>query len=90
VADYALEKPDLEASVGDLEFRLEDPVSMLSVDELFSDGKLMPLLLSSVKPSPNELFVFFVGDQKKKKKRKKACLISSESGQVSPESLLMA
>jgi hypothetical protein len=74
VADYALEKPDLEASVGDLEFRLEDPVAMLSVDELFSDGKLMPLLLSSVKPSPNELFVFFVGDQKKKKKEKKSVL----------------
>jgi hypothetical protein len=74
VADYALEKLDLEALVGDLEFSLEDPVAMLPVDELFSDGKLMPLLLSSVKPSPNELFVFFIEDQKKKKKEKKSVL----------------
>jgi hypothetical protein len=69
VADYASKKPDPEASVGDFEFRLEDPVAMLPVDELFSDGKLMPLLLSSVKPSPNELFV---GDQKNKKNKKRA------------------
>ena len=55
VADYASEKPDPEAPVGDFEFRLEDPVAMLPADELFSDGKLMPLLLSSVKPSLNEL-----------------------------------
>ncbi|KAL2556136.1 Uncharacterized protein Fot_00875 [Forsythia ovata] len=27
----------------DFEFRLEDPVTMLPADELFSDGKLMPL-----------------------------------------------
>jgi hypothetical protein len=42
---------------------------MLPTDELFSDGKLMPLLLLLVKPSLNELFVFFVRDQKKKKKK---------------------
>ena len=29
----------------------------------------MPLLLLLVKPSPNELFVFFVSDQKKREKK---------------------
>ncbi|GLT55304.1 hypothetical protein SLA2020_284410 [Shorea laevis] len=54
VAEYSSEKPDPEAPAGDFEFRLEDPVAMLPADELFSGGKLMPLLLSSVKPSLNE------------------------------------
>ncbi|XP_061344615.1 uncharacterized protein LOC133290535 isoform X3 [Gastrolobium bilobum] len=35
----------------DFEFRLEDPVAMLPADQLFSDGKLVPLHLSSLKPS---------------------------------------
>ncbi|XP_058208817.1 uncharacterized protein LOC131321864 [Rhododendron vialii] len=35
---------------GDFEFRLEDPVTMLPADELFSDGKLMPLHLSMIPP----------------------------------------
>lgn len=35
----------------DFEFRLEDPVNMLPADELFSDGKLVPLQLSSIRPS---------------------------------------
>ncbi|KAK8706424.1 hypothetical protein V6N13_049991 [Hibiscus sabdariffa] len=34
---------------GEFEFRLEDPVAMLPADELFSDGKLMPLHFSAVK-----------------------------------------
>lgn len=34
---------------GEFEFRLEDPVAMLPADELFSDGKLVPLHLSTVK-----------------------------------------
>lgn len=39
-------KPDLESSAaGDFEFRLDDPAVMLPADELFSDGKLMPLQL---------------------------------------------
>ncbi|KAF3441144.1 hypothetical protein FNV43_RR15055 [Rhamnella rubrinervis] len=42
---------DPEPSNGDFEFRLEDPVAMLPADKLFSDGKLVPLHLSSVKPS---------------------------------------
>ncbi|XP_043699570.1 uncharacterized protein LOC122650267 [Telopea speciosissima] len=48
------EKHDPEAygkDVGDFEFRLEDPVTMLPADELFSDGKLMPLQLTTVRPS---------------------------------------
>ncbi|XP_042483256.1 uncharacterized protein LOC122063623 [Macadamia integrifolia] len=35
----------------DFEFRLEDPVTMLPADELFSDGKLVPLQLTTVHPS---------------------------------------
>lgn len=34
----------------DFEFRLEDPVMMLPADELFSDGKLVPLQISAVRP----------------------------------------
>ncbi|XP_054814643.1 uncharacterized protein LOC129315118 [Prosopis cineraria] len=45
------DKPDPEPFAGDFEFRLEDPVAMLPADELFSDGKLVPLQLSVVKPS---------------------------------------
>ncbi|CAN8269402.1 unnamed protein product [Cochlearia groenlandica] len=36
-----------EDPVVDFEFLLEDPVAMLSADELFSDGKLVPLKLSA-------------------------------------------
>ncbi|KAF7822500.1 serine/arginine repetitive matrix-like protein [Senna tora] len=50
-ADHPSPKPDPEPSAADFEFRLEDPVAMLPADELFSDGKLVPLQLSSVKPS---------------------------------------
>ncbi|KAL2546131.1 hypothetical protein Fot_15364 [Forsythia ovata] len=35
----------------DFEFRLEDSVTMLPADELFSDGKLMPLQCSSIQKS---------------------------------------
>ncbi|KAK1325320.1 hypothetical protein QJS10_CPA01g00837 [Acorus calamus] len=45
------ELPDLEISTGkefvDFEFRLDDPVAMLPADELFSEGKLVPLQLAS-------------------------------------------
>ncbi|PPD81326.1 hypothetical protein GOBAR_DD21728 [Gossypium barbadense] len=41
------------AAGGDFEFRLEeDPVTMLPADELFSDGKLVPLHLSAPKHPP--------------------------------------
>ncbi|KAK4285734.1 hypothetical protein QN277_002390 [Acacia crassicarpa] len=58
ITEYSVEKPsdlpdnsDPEPLAGDFEFRLEDPVTMLPADELFSDGKLVPLQLSAVKPS---------------------------------------
>ncbi|GFP89633.1 hypothetical protein PHJA_001107100 [Phtheirospermum japonicum] len=35
----------------DFEFRLEDPVGMLPADELFADGKLVPLHLSTIRHS---------------------------------------
>ncbi|KAK6133075.1 hypothetical protein DH2020_033114 [Rehmannia glutinosa] len=35
----------------DFEFRLVDPVTMLPADELFSDGKLVPLHLSTIRRS---------------------------------------
>ncbi|KAJ4982005.1 hypothetical protein NE237_032842 [Protea cynaroides] len=47
------EKQDPETygkDAGDFEFRLEDPVAMLPADELFSDGKLVPLQLTTVRP----------------------------------------
>ncbi|GAB2270120.1 hypothetical protein Dimus_005028 [Dionaea muscipula] len=47
----AAEIPDLEIPVpdaGDFEFRLDDSVTMLPADELFSDGKLVPLQRPSV------------------------------------------
>ncbi|URE39339.1 hypothetical protein MUK42_35326 [Musa troglodytarum] len=34
----------------DFEFRLHDPVAMLPADELFADGKLMPLQMAVAKP----------------------------------------
>ncbi|XP_020586451.1 uncharacterized protein LOC110028797 [Phalaenopsis equestris] len=46
------EKLDLEVSVKDFvdfEFRLDDPVKMLPADELFSDGKLIPLQLAPMR-----------------------------------------
>lgn len=45
----------------DFEFRLEDPVIMLPADELFADGKLVPLQLSATRqpmtiaPDPSEI-----------------------------------
>lgn len=52
----AEDKPEVldpEVSVNekvDFEFRLEDPVKMLPADELFSDGKLVPQQLPTVRP----------------------------------------
>ncbi|KAF8410667.1 hypothetical protein HHK36_003199 [Tetracentron sinense] len=46
-------KSDLDFSsnnMGDFEFRLEDPVTMLHADELFSDGKLVPLQIPVICP----------------------------------------
>ncbi|GMN62246.1 hypothetical protein TIFTF001_031311 [Ficus carica] len=46
------EEPPPPLDPADFEFRLEDrdPVAMLPADKLFSDGKLVPLHLSSLKP----------------------------------------
>ncbi|XP_008811830.1 uncharacterized protein LOC103722887 [Phoenix dactylifera] len=47
------EKPDLDAAgkdLADFEFRLHDPVAMLPADELFADGKLVPLQLATARP----------------------------------------
>ncbi|KAE8669658.1 hypothetical protein F3Y22_tig00112226pilonHSYRG00068 [Hibiscus syriacus] len=43
-----------DVPAGEFEFRLVDPASMLPADELFSDGKLMPLHLSAVKQQEHE------------------------------------
>ncbi|PKU80304.1 uncharacterized protein LOC110108541 [Dendrobium catenatum] len=48
------EKSDREGSVmdfADFEFRLNDPVTMMSADELFVDGKLVPLHLVPLQPA---------------------------------------
>lgn len=55
--NVALEKPEeSDPNVSgndfvDFEFRLEDPVIMLPADELFSDGKLVPLHVSTIRHS---------------------------------------
>lgn len=55
------EPPPPALDPADFEFRLEDrdPVAMLPADKLFSDGKLVPLHLSSLKPysSPDDASV---------------------------------
>lgn len=43
------EKLDQDDSLMDFEFRLSDPVAMLSADELFSNGKLVPLHLTPIR-----------------------------------------
>ncbi|KAL8161396.1 hypothetical protein V2J09_012885 [Rumex salicifolius] len=45
------EASDLFKDGGDFEFRLDDSVTMLPADELFSDGKLVPLQLAPARPS---------------------------------------
>ncbi|XP_073526232.1 uncharacterized protein [Phyllobates terribilis] len=47
----APEASDLFKDGGDFEFRLDDSVTMLPADELFSDGKLVPLQLAPVRSS---------------------------------------
>ncbi|KAI3673934.1 hypothetical protein L6452_40065 [Arctium lappa] len=43
--DNLSDLPDPDLPLPDFEFRLEDPVIMLPADQLFSDGKLIPLHL---------------------------------------------
>ncbi|WOL03388.1 hypothetical protein Cni_G12108 [Canna indica] len=47
--ERAEDNRDGEESGTDFEFRLHDPVAMLHADELFSDGKLVPLQLAAAK-----------------------------------------
>ncbi|XP_020598479.1 uncharacterized protein LOC110038063 [Phalaenopsis equestris] len=42
------------ADLIDFEFHLDDPVAMLPADELFSDGKLVPLHLTTLRTSEGE------------------------------------
>ncbi|KAJ4851604.1 hypothetical protein Tsubulata_012436 [Turnera subulata] len=49
-SDAALDPAETQDPV-DFEFRLDDPVTMLPADELFSDGKLVPLHINA--PPPN-------------------------------------
>uniref|UniRef100_A0A1D1YSS9 Uncharacterized protein n=1 Tax=Anthurium amnicola TaxID=1678845 RepID=A0A1D1YSS9_9ARAE len=54
--DPAAEDADLGST--DFEFRrLDDPVAMLPADELFSDGKLVPLQMASPRPPPESAAV---------------------------------
>ncbi|PKA51257.1 hypothetical protein AXF42_Ash010697 [Apostasia shenzhenica] len=53
-ASIKAEESDLTGSSNDFvdfEFRLDDPVTMLSADELFSEGKLVPLQLAHARSS---------------------------------------
>ncbi|PKA57015.1 hypothetical protein AXF42_Ash002319 [Apostasia shenzhenica] len=53
-ADTA-EPPRTSADIVDFEFSLEDHVAMLPADELFSDGKLLPLQLAGLRQTPPQL-----------------------------------
>ncbi|XP_054813111.1 uncharacterized serine-rich protein C215.13-like [Prosopis cineraria] len=48
--------PDPRPSPSDFEFSLQDPVAMLPADQLFSNGKLVPLHLASLPPSSTAKF----------------------------------
>ncbi|KAG6591844.1 hypothetical protein SDJN02_13527, partial [Cucurbita argyrosperma subsp. argyrosperma] len=50
----AISGTDLEGSASDFEFRLEHPVTLIPANELFFNGKLVPLQLPSLKSSVKE------------------------------------
>ncbi|PKI60052.1 hypothetical protein CRG98_019537 [Punica granatum] len=50
LASHQPPDPDPEPSGEDFEFCLEDPVAILPADELFSNGKFVPLQVSLLKP----------------------------------------
>ena len=79
------ELPDLEAPAGDFEFRLEDPVAMLPADELFSDGKLVPLQLSSVKPQVNDATISGIRSPESPKTRRRPEISSTDPYLFSPK-----
>ena len=76
---------DLEAPAGDFEFRLEDPVAMLPADELFSDGKLVPLQLSSVKPQVNDATISEIRSPESPKTRRRPEISSTDPYLFSPK-----
>ncbi|KAJ8755061.1 hypothetical protein K2173_016615 [Erythroxylum novogranatense] len=52
VSDPSTQDPPQDPTTFDFEFRhLDDPVTMLPADELFSDGKLVPLQVTNMRPS---------------------------------------
>ncbi|KAG6500481.1 hypothetical protein ZIOFF_040326 [Zingiber officinale] len=68
----ARERADEEESGGggDFEFRLHDPISMLHADELFADGKLVPLHLAAATRGEAECAAYMrsVGQQKTRRR----------------------
>ncbi|KAK6785740.1 hypothetical protein RDI58_019195 [Solanum bulbocastanum] len=53
--------PEVSNDMVDFEFCLENPVNMLPADELFFDGKLMPLHLSAIRPAATTSAVVSAG-----------------------------
>ncbi|KAI9072223.1 hypothetical protein K1719_045813 [Acacia pycnantha] len=82
------EKSDPEPLAGDFEFWLEDPVTMLPADEPFSYGKLVPLQLSTVKPSStNESTLPNAKSPEAAKARRVADISSTDPYLFSPKAL---
>lgn len=52
--DETSDRDDSVMDFADFEFRLSDPVAMMSADELFSNGKLVPLHLAQLQPAEAE------------------------------------
>ncbi|XP_077244608.1 TPRXL [Tasmannia lanceolata] len=81
-------KPDLEASamdLGDFEFRLEDPVTMLPADELFYDGKLVPLQLNTVRQISDPISNPQIRSPDALKLRRRAEILGSDPYVFSPK-----
>ncbi|KAL8150249.1 hypothetical protein V2J09_020057 [Rumex salicifolius] len=53
-ASDAPEASDPAKDFGDFEFRLDDSATMLPADELFFDGKLVPLQMTAARPAATE------------------------------------
>ncbi|CAL5405156.1 unnamed protein product [Camellia sinensis] len=86
--DVAPESSDPEVSgkdFGDFEFRLEDPVTMLPADELFSDGKLVPLQLSVIRPAEASTVSAEMRSQDTPKARRRAEVSGTDPYLFSPK-----
>ncbi|KAK6947273.1 hypothetical protein RJ641_000746 [Dillenia turbinata] len=84
VADQPDFLSDLELSGGDFEFRLDDPVTMLPADQLFSDGKLVPLQLG-VLPQVSEVSVSVVKSPEPKLSRRRSEISTTDPYLFSPK-----